>query len=49
MSNPEEEKINTKSQTESKLAGVGDLLARVICTQYFPKEQGYKTSYNIIY
>ena len=43
------QKLNTKSSTESDLVGVYNVLIHVIWTQYFLKEQGYKIHYNVIY
>ena len=42
-------KLNTKSSTESELVGVDNVLAQVIWTQYFLKEQGYEIRDNVIY
>ena len=42
-------KLNTKSSTESELVGVDNVLAQVIWTQYFLKEQVYEIRDNVIY
>eukprot|EP00957_Ditylum_brightwellii_P157703 12003645-Ditylum_brightwellii.AAC.1 len=41
------QKINTKSSTETKLAGVNDALPMIIWTPYFIEAQGYDVDRSI--
>ena len=43
------QKLNTKSSTDANLVGVDDVLAQVIWTRYFLKEQAYMIQSNVIY
>ena len=43
------QKLNTKSSTDANLVGVDDVLAQVIWTRYFLKEQVYMIQSNVIY
>ncbi len=43
------QKLNVRSSTEAELVGVDDYIAQVLWTNYFLKEQGFKTEDTIIY
>ncbi len=43
------QKLNTRSSTESKLVGVGDLMPSILWTRNFLEAQGYKIHKNILY
>jgi hypothetical protein len=43
------QKLNTKSSTESELAGADDVLVMILWTKLFLEEQGYEIEKNILY
>ena len=43
-----QQKLNTRSSTEAKLAGVNDCVSKVIWTSRFLKGQGYEPTQNVI-
>ena len=43
-----EQKLNTRSSTESEIVGIDDLMPDILWTNNFLKEQGYKTKGTIL-
>ena len=43
------ENLNTNNSTETDIFGVGDVLNKIISTQYSFKEQGFEIHDNVIY
>ena len=49
ISKSSEQKMNTKSSSETELIGVDDLLPTVLWAKYFTETQGYNVEHNIIH
>lgn len=44
-----EQKVNTKSSTETELVGVDDVISNILWSLYFMQEQGYGTTDAVVY
>jgi hypothetical protein len=48
-SSSKQQKLNTKSSTETELVGADDIMPQMLWTLYFLEAQGYKVDNNILY